>query len=469
MEANTSSSSRSRRSYPSLHPVSLAPLTPRFPIDDDPEPVDYFSPRGDGEVSGNGTRTPPRMSYFSSVSVPSTPPILSHSRSASRTRHSRSKSSSRAGPLSDTNLHSRDLSHPLHHHHHQQASHKKQSSATHIRRRFAEPGNTHASSKSDTEWMLRAGIALASSTREEKGQSWLSKRESSTSLVSFNETPPASHPNRHHHRTKSGASSRKSHSGASTPGAVSRRSSRPRGTSRRGSRAGLTMTTIPPASAISASEEEAGKDPSPGAGTTSPEVRGRSTAFVPDFVDEQIRAEMASLQQRERGFSDDQSEYWDRDGDGEEDGGSDSEYDSFSDDSRDDFDEADLQRLTRERGFGLGSWIDRLVEWTLFGVEELPAPATSTAAASAITAAGGPAQIGTAATTTTVTFEEPVLRPEWDSQPHETLSLVSAEDDHPDDHSHTDAESAGSVEKPGVQGGWEDAGWLFRVMKRTLI
>jgi hypothetical protein len=165
---------------------------------------------------------------------------------------------------------------------------------------------------------------------------------------------------------------------------------------------------------------------------------------------------MASLQ-RERGLSDEESEYWDGEDDNE------SEYDSFSDDAPEEFDEADLQQLTRERGFGLGSWIDRLVEWTLFGVEDWPVPAPASSAVPAT-------RIGTAATSTTVTFEEgPQARSQEDEPAHDTLSLGSAEDDDGDTLSHTDGESVGSVEKPGAQGGWEDAGWLFRIMKRALI
>jgi hypothetical protein len=192
----------------------------------------------------------------------------------------------------------------------------------------------------------------------------------------------------------------------------------------------------------------------------SPVSRGRGEGLVPDFVDESIRAEMASLQ-RERGFSDDESEFWD----GEDD--NDSEYDSFSDEAPDEFDEADLQRLTRERGFGLGSWIDRLVEWTLFGVEEWPATAPATAPGSTGTAA---TRIGTTATSTTVTFEEaPNGSSERENRAHDALSLASDEDDDGDTLSHTDGESVVSVEKPGAQGGWEDASWLFRVMKRALV
>ena len=184
----------------------------------------------------------------------------------------------------------------------------------------------------------------------------------------------------------------------------------------------------------------------------SPASRDGESGLVPDFVDERIRAEMASLQ-RERGFSDDESEDWN----GEDD--RDSEFDSYSDDTADEIDEADLQRLTRERGFGLGSWIDRLVEWTLFGVEEWPAPAAAPAT-----------RIGTTATSTTVTFEEALLAPgEGEDRAHDTLSPAPDEDDDEDTLSHTDGESVVSVEKPGAQGGWEDASWLFRVVKRALI
>lgn len=454
MEFHTSNTGGfpSRRSYPNLHHVSLAPLTPRFPIDDDTSPTDYFSPRDTHETSGSGTKTPPRTSYFSSISVPSTPPILSHSRSTSRTRHHiRSKSSSRATPFSDSNLHSRDSSVPLHHQSQAQAQGpnqlRKSATSPHPRRHH-EQGHGH--SKSDAEWMLRAGIALASSTREEKGQSWLSKRESSTNLVSATE-PSLDDAHRHHKRTKSGTS-RRSRSGLSTPAALSRQSSRSRGGSRRGSRAGLTMTGMP--SAMTPGRTSTGVS-----GTVSPEVgsRGRSSGsgLVPDFVDERIRAEMASL--RGRGdFDDDEGVDWD--GEGYSDDGS--EYDYSSDESMDEFDEADLQRLTRERGFGLGSWIDRLVEWTLFGVEEWPASVPPAATA----------RIGTTPTSTTVTFEEPAS--DQDNEGNDNPSLGSAEQDGYSDFdtlSQVDGDSSVGVGKAGSQGGWEDASWLFRVVKQAIL
>jgi hypothetical protein len=175
---------------------------------------------------------------------------------------------------------------------------------------------------------------------------------------------------------------------------------------------------------------------------------------VPDFVDAHIRAEMASLQHRERGFSDEDSMYWDGGGSDEDETWS--VYSGGSDEMPDDFDEADLQQLTRERGFGLGSWIDRLVEWTLFGVDEWPAAVPAVVPAS---------RIGTADTGTTVTFQEPVL---VDGRADDTVSLGSAGDgDLSDGESSTG--TAAPIEKPGTQGGWEDAGWLLRLMKRALV
>lgn len=266
---------------------------------------------------------------------------------------------------------------------------------------------------------------------------------------------------------------------------LSRRSSRSRGTSRRGSRAGLTMTSLPltttttttttasTSSMVAVGNAGAGaqgKSSSP-SGAITPEVRGRSSTersgsgLEADFVDERIRAEMASLQRGDGdgddyygdGFEGDE-EYWD----GEEYGDEGSEYDYSTDETPDEFDEADLQRLTRERGFGLGSWIDRLVEWTLFGVEEWPAPGLSSTAAT---------RIGTTPTTTTVTFEEPLAGGSLErDEGHDNLSLASAElDRYSDIDSVSHAEEPVVVEKPGEQGGWEDASWLFRVVKRAII
>lgn len=243
------------------------------------------------------------------------------------------------------------------------------------------------------------------------------------------------------------------------------------------------MTAIPPALS-SVPSSTAGKIPTAGPAeeTASPEeARDSDPALVADFVDERIRAEMAALQHRRRelAISDDDSEFhMQGDGEGEGDYDSDSQYDySSSTTPDDDFDEADLQRLTRERGFGLGTWLDRLVEWTLFSTDEWPgASAPGTAQA----------RIGTAPTSTTVTFEEPVIIPRVETDDHDrhhdNLSLASSAEYGYDDSeegddtgdvdvlSHTNGdESTAEVEKPGAKGGWEDAGWLFRMVKRAIL
>ncbi|TPR03548.1 Ubiquitin elongating factor core family protein [Aspergillus niger] len=354
---------RSRRSYPTLHHVSLSPLNPRFPIDDDTDAPDYFSPSH--EITGTPSTT--RTSYLSSFSVPGTPGVLSHShsRSGSRVRrHSRSKSSTRIHS-SDTNLQSRSVASPLHH----QQNEEPRRSRTRSSRRH--PDAVHHHHNPDTEWMLRAGIALASSTREEKGQSWLVKRQSSTSLVSDSHQIDLDS-QQHQQPWTSRSSTRRSQSGISTPAAYSRRASRSRPTSRRSSRPDLAMTSLD------------------------------ITRFT--STSDSLHA------------------------------------------SEDELDEQEFQRLTRERGFGLGSWIDRMVEWTLFGVDDWPLSTTTTTAPPAVTSVE-----------TTDHDPQSLMHENIRSQETDTISIATESDI-----------ASISEEKPGTRGGWEDAGWLFRVVKRAL-
>lgn len=255
----------------------------------------------------------------------------------------------------------------------------------------------------DSEWLLRAGLALASSTREEKGQSWLVKRESSTSLVSDADYDDD-------RSTQHGRSSRRPRSGLSTPAAPSRRGSRSRGASR----ADLSMTAL---DTVSSTQRYQSRKSS---------AASEHRNLVPDFVDERIRAEMASIQQRD-GIEDEES------------------LSAFASDSEDDLDETELQPLTREHGFGLGSWIDRLVGWTLFGVEE-----------------EWPAEPSVDRASHAVTFS--------DSQ--EALQAEEADennDDDDDDSSLRNDELTRPVEKAGDQGGWADARWFFRLARNAIM
>ncbi|PWY93696.1 hypothetical protein BO94DRAFT_511514 [Aspergillus sclerotioniger CBS 115572] len=398
---------QSRRSYPALHHVSLSPLNPRFPIDDDTDARDYFSPRHETPGSPGATRT----SYLSSFSVPGTPGVLSHShsRSGSRVRlNSRSKSSTRIHS-SDTNLQSQGVASPLHHHNEPQRSRTPRHHPT---------DSTNHRHHPDTEWMLRAGIALASSTREEKGQSWLVKRQSSTSLVSDGHQLDLDSQQQHW----SSRSTRHPRSGLSTPAAYSRRASRSRPTSRRSSRPDLAMTSLD----ITRATTRRDVPTTTTSGIHTPLEIDYARHLLPDFVDERIRAEMANIQHDE-----------------DEDTFSNSSSTDSMLASEDEIDEQELQRLTREQGFGLGSWIDRMVEWTLFGVDDWPLSAPP---------------------------PQPLL------EHHDHIQILTDEQDHEHEHpteeadtiSIPDSDIASIHEKPGERGGWEDAGWLFRIVRRAL-
>ncbi|KAL4798875.1 hypothetical protein BDV19DRAFT_339247 [Aspergillus venezuelensis] len=453
--------SRSRRSYPSLNRISLAPLTPHYPIDDENENAndpdrhgqsqDYFSPRNEA------MDTPTRTSYLSSFSVPGTPGVLSRtpSRSGSRTRHhTRSKSSTIR--LSDSSLQDQNANQPLHHHSRSTPGGLNSASSGNRTRRHGHAAQRHHHSEArDPEWMLRAGIALATSAREEKGQSWLVKRESSTSLVSDGkyEVDALSQ------SLRSGMKSRPRSSGRSTP------ASRSRAASRRNSRPDLSMTglemSIPsPISKKSSFHTLPGSATAPRTPSHSTkEQRSRSSQslnHLPDFIDEQVRAEMRnSLQQH---------------GDDDYDSAvSDASWDSQEDSDNEEIDEHEMQRLTRERGFGLGSWVDRMVEWTLFGVDDWPLSTISEGVATTQVPSTGSsaAEIGSDQDRDQESEDDDKIE---NSRPFITSSSDRDIDDEikslSDSHSNPEITA---TERAGDRGGWEDAGWFLRTIRQALV
>lgn len=151
-----------------------------------------------------------------------------------------------------------------------------------------------------------------------------------------------------------------------------------------------------------------------------------SYPLVPDFVDERIRAEMAASMHSNETGDDDLSI-------------SSSDSDSESDDE---IDEKEFQRLTRERGFGLGTWVDQFVGWTLFGVEE-DDPTTSSLP-------GPDAE-------RTVTFAP--------SAPND-----EAEDEEAGPTADEDEFFVSAMEKPGeTAGGWADASWFLRLATKAIV
>jgi hypothetical protein len=302
---------RSRRSFPNLQHLSLAPLSSRFPIDGDDFEAE---PEESARV---------RLSYIQGKSAPTTPSILSESRSSSRTPRSRSKPAKRRGrdhyfspdlEISDVTL-------------------TKAKSAVglvdaparphHVRRKTGDgsllspTGTRHVPRKmhgNDDEWLQRAGMIMSAQATESKGQSWLASRESSTSLVAH--TISGEHMNEDEHALASPHVSR----------AQSRVHSRM--VSRVGRRAPSTRTSR----------------------RGSMVATGSRVGFMTS-IESKTPGAMSSAE----GYFDDVDDLAEPD---------------FVDEECDDTDEEEVSRLAQQKGFGIGGLVDRLVGFSLFNVEE---------------------------------------------------------------------------------------------------
>lgn len=314
----------SRRSHPNIQQLSLAPLSSQF--QEEAASTD-IRPRS------------PHSSYIQPKTAPTTPGILS--RSPSRHRNGGHvhyvTDSYFTAPLSpdrsainksksDAALHGDIAYYPRHHQRHHQRKHTAPGSinVSNTGRKITTP--KHHTREGSSDWLYRAGLAIASETRESKGQSWLSRRESSTSLVRQQDGDDSDDGT----AAGSGEPSR-SHSTFFADDEYSPVTPKSRGgsrvgsafNSRRGSRVGsrvelkgLTGLTTKTSSGAYALEGEYGYFG---------EQRPSDIPLEPDFVESD-----------EEGLGD----------------------------------EEEVARLAQERGFGLGGWVDRLIGWTLFSVEE---------------------------------------------------------------------------------------------------
>ncbi|EKG21593.1 hypothetical protein MPH_01101 [Macrophomina phaseolina MS6] len=306
----------SRRSHPNIQQLSLAPLSSQFQDDD---------------ASTDMRPRSPHSSYIQPKTAPTTPGILS--RSPSRQRNgshvhyvtdsyfNTPLSPDRSGinkSKSDAALHGDIAYYPRHHHRKHTAPGSINVSNT--SRKITAP--KHHTREGSSDWLYRAGLAIASETRESKGQSWLSRRESSTSLVRQQDGDDSDEGN----AAGSGQPSR-SHSTFFADDEYSPITPKSRGgsrvgsafNSRRGSRVelrGLTGLTAKTPSGTYAVDGDDGYFP---------EQRPTDIPLEPDFVESD-----------EEGLGD----------------------------------EEEVARLAQERGFGLGGWMDRLIGWSLFSVEE---------------------------------------------------------------------------------------------------
>lgn len=413
-----------RRSYPNLnlHNLSLAPLSQQYPLDASAPP----SPDEDRIYT-------PRTSYIAQKSAPTTPGILSLGQSRSSSRNGRRKTKAYAydGYFMNPDVPVRDAGDvpkaksttallpgvsfaaqpKLHGRHHA----RKATAPLPLR-----PTNVrHHTSESPNEWFHRAGMVIAGETRDSKGQGWLVRRDSSTSLVhqstDYEEHP--SHEGRHmallsgEHLADveySTFTPRYSRTGSRAQSRVVSRVPSAR-TSRRGSRVGsradLVMT----------------------AGLRTPGGRRSLELDEGMFEESPIEADFVEA------------------------------------DEEDEADEEEVARLARDRGFGLGEWMDRLMGWTLFSVDE----------------DGEESSEGEDEDETprpeNMTKEELQLRREVEAKRRKLereaiIAAAAVQAPSSRNNAGEDKDAAGDKPPPGEDsGGWADAAWLVSVAAKVLL
>lgn len=276
------------------------------------------------------------------------------------------------------------------------------------------PLHRHHTHESNDDWLHRAGLAIAGSTRDARGQGWLIRKESSTSLVG--QTDDFSHHTSHDSRHKALLSGdhmpditqhdyptfspRVSRAGSRLPSRIGSRVPSAR-QSRRGSRVGsrvdLGMSGLP--SARQSFDMDTDIEESP---------------IEPDFVE--------------------------------------------ADDKGPD-DEEEIARLARERGLGMGGWMDALIGWTLFSVDE---------------DGEGSEEEGEQERSGSVTEEDRRLMREVEAKRRkmERESIVAASAHGASEKGADGGEVRLNVPRPpeGQEaGGWQDAAWLLSVATQALF
>ena len=426
--SSTLSSRSSRRSFPNLHHLSLAPLSSKYPLD-------ASSPTSPSDDSTRAIYT----SYIQGKSAPATPGILSLSQSHSPSRHGRGTARTYAydGYFLSADAPSRDLGaipkaksssallaapavqppgpHALSHQHQHPYAHAHLHTRKGVAPAPLQPRPPRrATDEPDDEWLHRAGLAIASETRESKGQSWLVRRASSTSLVLPGEgfdDPGLEHP----FALLSGEHFADDEYSPLTPRL-----------SRWGSRAGSGVGSR----AVSARNSRRGSMVSSkielmmAAGQRTPSV-----GLEDGYLGEQMVAEPDFVEPDNELVGDEEEV-------------------------------ARLARLARERGFGLGGWMDRLIGWTLFRVEEDGEETED--------------DEEDIEREESLTEEQLKLRNEVEARrrklKREMIIRASAagsgeNGDKGDTKESTETQSAAS----DSEGGWQDAAWLLSVASKVLL
>lgn len=304
--------------------------------------------------------------------------------------------------------------------------------ARHHRRSHTGGAQAHRRPVAESDdWLTRAGYTTSSLLRESKGQSWLSSRHSSTSLT-LHADPYASADSDSSDDEAALRQSRISISSAQrlhfaddelSPETLrynlsrwgSRFGSRAPSarTSRRGSKVDLSRT---PTITVSAHHPHSNLEGdyfarfAPGRDQHA-EVAG----LEPDFVDLNVERE---------------------DDDGED-------------------PEMEIARLARERRYGLGGWVDRLVGWSLFNLDE---DRETTDFEDAIESHGNGTGAKKAAADGESNEEDEAS---GTPRPRPVRQVLPARD--------LQSESANADAAPPEENGWQDAAWLLSVASKVIL
>jgi hypothetical protein len=136
----------------------------------------------------------------------------------------------------------------------------------------------------------------------------------------------------------------------------------------------------------------------------------------------------------------------------------------FVEDEESDGDEEEVARLARERGFGLGSFMDRLIGWTLFSVDEDGEESDEEEEE----------DDDSAFRPENMTKEELKLRREVEAKrrklEREAIIAASAVRSVQENRETNSGEASNSQQAPDQEaGGWQDASWLFSVASKVIL
>jgi hypothetical protein len=294
-----------------------------------------------------------------------------------------------------------------------------------------KPLHRHHTSDTTDEWFHRAGVTIAGETRNSKGQGWLVRRESSTSLVDPADDYDQQANARHMALLSGEHLADAEFNSPFTPRMQSRTGSRMQ--SRVHSNMGSRVTSARPSRRGSVAGSRV-------------DLVMSSTRSKPSTARHSLELDASMFEEEDNNIIEpDFVEAYDNDDDGALD------------------DEEEVARLARDRGFGLGNWMDRLIGWTLFDVEEDSEDSSSSEDEEDQSSAFQPENM---------TREELKLRREVEAKRRklEREAIIAASAVHVHDKQRTTATTDEEKAAPGEEGGsWADAAWLLGVASKVIL